>query len=164
MPPLHSSRWVIRWTFSRLRSSAWNVTRDERRNKKRDRRTFSHNLRGDKTPISIRSISISISGPRVSAPATLCHPVSKYRWLGTYLALWWDDGTTCLGRKLLKTHTMRRSAVCCYWSYTPFNFVMYPVSSTQLIILHFVVQWNEASTIQDWGEKLMNIPKITFTQ
>ena len=45
-----------------------------------------------------------------------------------------------------------------------FNFVMYPVSSTQLIILHFVVQWNEASTIQDWGEKLMNIPKITFTQ
>ena len=39
-----------------------------------------------------------------------------------------------------------------------FNFVMYPVSSTQLIILHFVVQWNEASTIQDWGEKLMNIP------
>ena len=130
--------------FSRLRSSAWNVTRDERRNEKRERRTFSHNLRGDKTPISIRSISISISGPRVSAPATLCHPVSKYRWLGTYLALWWDDGTTCLGRKLLKTHTMRRSAACWYWSYRTsagaFNFVMYPVSSTQLIILHFVMQ------------------------
>ena len=62
MPPLLYCRRSSRLTFHVCdhQREMWQGTR-------RERRTFFHNLRGDKTAISIRNISISISGPGVSA-------------------------------------------------------------------------------------------------